>query len=402
MPTIRFNAKNLDGLSPIGAQVQTDYFDAAANVPGFGLRVTRAGSATWFLMYRVAGKQKRLKVGTYPPMLLADARQQARTELLRVQVDEADPSAARKARRTAQTFGELAERFVEDYAKQQKRSWREDARQLRSMVLTKWKNTAAEDIARADVRALLGAVARDRGGVVANRLRALLSKLFRWAVAQDYLPANPASELPKLTRETSRARVLSDDEIRALWARLEAAEQDGSLAPTVALWLRLRLLTAQRGGTVSKMQWAHADLERAVWEIPAADMKAANEHVVPLSPSVVKLLKAQRTLNPDATYVLQGGRSRRIRLGVTEAIGIDDFKPHDLRRTAATNMARAGVQRFVIARVLGHVDRAVTGVYDRYEYLNEKRTALEAWDRQLTAILKSKPAARNVVTFARS
>jgi integrase len=402
MPIVRLNAKSLDGLATTGAQVQTDYFDAAANVPGFGLRVTRAGSATWFLMYRVAGRQKRLKVGTYPPMLLADARQQARTELLKVQVDEADPSAARKARRTAQTFGALAERFIEDYAKQQKRSWREDARQLRSMVLTKWKNTAAEDIARADVRALLGAVAKDRGGVTANRLRALLSKLFRWAVSQDYLPANPASELPKLARETSRSRVLSDDELRALWARLEAAEKDESLAPTVALWLRLRLLTAQRGGTVSKMRWAHVDLDRAVWEIPAADMKARNEHVIPLSASVVTLLKAQRKLNPEATFVLQGGRSRRIRLGVTAAIGMDDVTPHDLRRTAATNMARAGVQRFVIARVLGHVDRAVTGVYDRYEYLHEKRTALDAWDRQLTAILKSKPPAANVVTFGRS
>ena len=81
------------------------------------------------------------------------------------------------------------------------------------------------------MRALLGAVAKDRGGVTADRLRALLSKLFRWAVSQDYLPANPASELPKLARETSRSRVLSDDELRALWARLEAAEKDEKPCP---------------------------------------------------------------------------------------------------------------------------------------------------------------------------
>jgi integrase len=159
----------------------------------------------------------------------------------------------------------------------------------------------------------------------------------------------------------------------------------------VALWLRLRLLTAQRGGSVARMKWADVDFERKVWEIPAADMTAANEHVVPLSPQVITLLKERRkTVAAAATYVLEGGRSRRQRLGVTAAIGIEDFKPHDLRRTAASGMARAGVQRFIVARVLGHIDRSVTGVYDRHEYLSEKRWALDTWARRLAAILEPK------------
>jgi integrase len=268
------------------------------------------------------------------------------------------------------------------------------------MCLPRWKGRAACDITRADVRDLLWEVARSRGGVTANRLRSLLSKLFRWAVSQDYLPANPASDLPKLTKETARARVLSDDELRTLWARLEAAEEAGELPGAVALWLRLRLLTAQRGGSVAKMKWADVNLDTKVWEISAADMKAGNSHIVPLSAAVVKLLEAQRTaVSKDATYVLEGGRSRRLRLGVTEAVGLEDFAPHDLRRTAATGMARAGIQRFVVARVLGHVDRSVTGVYDRYEHLNEKRTALDTWARKVAAVLDQK-AAGNVVPFA--
>lgn len=399
MPTVRLTAKDLASLEPVDGQPQTDYFDAGANVPGFGVRVSQAGSMTWFLLYRHAGRLKRLKIGTHPPMPLAKARTQARTELLRVQVDDADPAAARKARRSAETFGELAERFVQEYSRQQKRSWREDARQVRTMLLPRWKNTPAEDITRADVRALLSEVAKTRGGVTANRLIALVSKLFGWA---DHLPANPAVRLPKLARETSRSRVLTDVEIRALWLRLDATEADGTLPPAVALWLRLRLLTAQRGGTVARMQWAHIDFARKVWEIPAADMKAGNDHVVPLSPAVIKLLKERRkAVSEDSTYVLEGGRSRRIRLGVIAAIGLDNFTPHDLRRTAATGMARAGVPRFNVSRVLGHVDRSITGIYDRYEYLNEKRTALDTWARRLTAILESKAPAANVVTFAR-
>ncbi len=155
--------------------------------------------------------------------------------------------------------------------------------------------------------------------------------------------------------------MLLDDELRALWARLDDAETNEALPAGVVLWLRLRALTAQRGGSVARMKWADVDFTGKVWEIPAADMKAANEHVVPLSPQVIKLLKERRkAVSEGSTYVLEGGRSRRQRLGVTEAIGLEDFTPHDLRRTAATGMARAGVQRFIVARVLGHVDRSVT------------------------------------------
>jgi integrase len=399
MPKVRLTAKKVAKLRATG--VQTDYFDVAANIPGFGLRVSAGGRRVWFLLYRKSGKQKRLTVGTNPPMGLEKARTAARRSWLGVQVEEADPAEAKRGRRKADTFEALALRFIEDYAKPHKRSWREDGRQLRTMAFPQWKNRPASEIERADVRKLLADVSKARGGVTANRLRSLLSKLFRWAVSQDFIPANPSSDLPKLKRETARERVLSDDEIRTFWAKLDAADEDETLPAPVVLWLRLRLLTAQRGGSVAKMRWADIDFDRKVCEIPATDMKAGNPHVVPLSPTVLDLLAERRkVVSDESTYVLEGGRSRRLRLGVTEAIGIEDFAPHDLRRTAATRMARAGVQRFIVARVLGHVDRAVTGIYDRYEYLNEKRVALDTWDRALTAILEGKSAG-SVVPFAR-
>jgi integrase len=406
MPIKRLSARGIPSLKA-GAAGRTDYFDSGANVPGFGLRVAASGRRTWFLMYRANGRQTRHTLGTAPPMGLAKARDAARRALLGIQSDEADPAAAKKARRTADTFGTLADRFIVDYAKPHKRSWRDDARQLRTMVLPKWKNRGAAEITRADVRDLLGDVARTRGGVTANRLRALLSKLFRWAASQDYLESNPAAELPKLTRETSRERVLSDDEIAACWQRLadletRAAEGDEepSLPSGVALWLRLRLLTAQRGGSVLAMRWADVDLQRRVWEIPAADMKAGHPHVVPLAPWVCELLQARReAVRAEAVFVLEGGRARRLRLGVTAQLGLDDFTAHDLRRTAATGMARAGIARFVVARVLGHTDRSVTGIYDRFEYLDEKRVALDTWARTLKAIVTGKSNSASVVPF---
>ena len=396
MPTIKLTAKKLEKLRATGKQ--TDYFDQGANLPGFGIRVSAAGRKVWFLMYRVNGKLKRGTVGTNPPMGLDTARQAARRQLLGVQVDEADPQAAKKARRSADTFDALAERYIEDYAKPHKATWDEDARQIRTMCLPRWKGKAALDITRADVRELLRDVAKKRGGVTANRLRALLSKLFRWAVSQDYLPANPASELPKLAKETGRERVLTDDEIRGFWQTAHEAEN-----PAIGLWLKLRLLTGQRGETLLKMQWADVDLERQSWEIPGSDMKARNPHVVPLSPTVCELLttaKGAHAADKLPKYVLAGGRARRLRLGVTDLVGLENFQPRDLRRTCATGMARCGTPRFIVARVLGHVDRSVTGVYDRFEYFWEKRVALDAWARRVNQILKGE-AADTVVAFQR-
>jgi integrase len=396
MPTIKLTAKKLDKLRATGTQ--TDYFDQGANVPGFGIRVSAAGRRVWFLLYRVNGKLKRHTIGTNPPMGLEQARKAARTQLLGVQVEDADPQAAKKARRSADTFDVLAERYIEDYAKPHKASWDEDARMIRTMCLSRWKGKTAVDITRADVRELLRDTAKKRGGVTANRLRALLSKLFRWAVSQDYLPANPASDLPKLGKETGRERTLSDDEIREFWQKADGAEN-----PSIGLWLKLRLLTGQRGETLLKMKWADVDLkDRQSWEVPAADMKARNPHVVPLSASVSELLKAAKEKHPEKlpTYVLDGGRARRLRLGVTDLVGLENFQPRDLRRTCATGMARCGTQRFIVARVLGHVDRSVTGVYDRFEYFWEKRVALDGWARRVAQILEGK-ADDSVVPFQR-
>jgi integrase len=349
-------------------------------------------------MYRAHGRQKRHTLGTTPPMGLADARDAARRHLLAIQTAEADPAAAKRARRTARTFAQLATLYLDEHARPSKRTWRQDARQLRTFCLPRWQHEPADSVTRADVRELLTATLRTRGGTSANRLRALLSKLFRWAVAQGYLESNPTADLPKPMREQARERVLTDDEIRAVWRRLQVLEARGladrdadeTLSPTVALWLRLRLLTAQRGSSVTAMRWRDVDLEARTWDVPAAHMKAGRPHVVPLSPWVCALLEAQRlTCPPDAVFVLAGGRARRCRLGVEALIGLEDFQLKDLRRTAATAMARAGISRFIITRVLGHVDRSITGVYDRFEYLEEKRAALDAWAARVRAIVEA-------------
>ena len=195
---------------------------------------------------------------------------------------------------------------------------------------------------------------------------------------------------------------MTDDEIKRFWTALDAQPL------AMRAFYRLRLVTAQRGGEVANMRWADVDLPAGWWTIPAADSKNKMAHRVPLTAPALDLLMALRAAaRPDATFVLEGARSKRLRAAALRAAAdegakLHDFQPHDLRRTAATLMGRAGISRDVIGYILNHAESGVTRVYDRASRDPEKRTALEAWARRLTAILADEQPASNVAPFARA
>ena len=403
MPHLRLNARNIVSLpGPSDGQKQVEYFDSASHTPGFGIRISAGGRRTWFLYYRRNGRLRWASLGTCPPRSLADARDDAAEALRKVQREDFDPAAAKRERKSALTFDQLADKFIEEYAKPRKRSWDDDARHLRTMFRPRWGRNPVVEVSRADVRDVMAEVAVKRGATISRRGYATLSKLFRWAVAQGHLDANPMAGLQKPGGESSRDRVLTDSEIVGFWRALAAAEEryqsapadPKAIVPEVATWLRLRLLTAQRGGEVAAMEWAHLDLRNGTWEIPSRLMKQKRPHVVPLVPPVVRILKALRESAPEgAKHVFEGRRARSVRAGFTHAFELSDFRPHDLRRTAATGMAKLGVGRFIVARVLGHADPSVTGIYDRYEYLAEKREALTKWAEHVMALVAKSDAA---------
>src|SRR5262249_17384405 len=172
----------------------------------------------------------------------------------------------------------------------------------------------------------------------------------------------------------------------------------------MAAYFKLRLLTAQRGGEVRDMRWADVDLTAGWWTIPATSTKNKLAHRVPLTPSVVALLK---TLAPaddddddDRIYVLDGARGKRQQAEAAATFTVKDFRGHDLRRAAASRMTAGGVSRLVVGKILNHVERTVTAVYDRHSYDAEKQAALAWWDVTLTAIIANTTG--TVVAFSRS
>ncbi|MCZ6873512.1 MAG: integrase arm-type DNA-binding domain-containing protein [bacterium] len=191
-----------------------DYFDTKQ--PGIGLRVASSGHKTWFIMYRSGRRLRRLTLGPYPAISLADARNQALDARHAVAKGE-DPAVHKQASRGAPPLAEVAEQYIEKYARVHKKSWRDDARLLQKEVIPHWGKRKARDIARRDVLALLDGIVERGAPIQANRVLALVRKLFNWAISRDLLEYNPCYQVKAPSKEHQRDRVLNDDEIRLVW-----------------------------------------------------------------------------------------------------------------------------------------------------------------------------------------
>jgi integrase len=379
--------------------------------PGFGLRISASGRRTWILMYRIGKTLRRFTLGQYPTLGLAEARGRARDALHDVDHGQ-DPARDKIAERQAETFGDLSREYIERHASK-KRSGREDIRLLNGSphkkrtgkkphipLVTRWGNRKLKDIKRRDVRDLLEEIAA-RAPIMANRTLALVRKMFNFAIEHDWLEANPCHMVKQPGQEKQRDRVLSEDEIRALWKALDSEDA------IIAAVFRLRLLTAQRGGEVLGATWDEMDLTAGWWTIPAARSKNGLAHRVPLSPQALKVLKSLRSVTGDSSWVFPSPKKEDASIAhaqkaierLVERSGVD-FRGHDLRRTAASLMVGAGVPRLVVSKILNHVETGVTAVYDRHSYDLEKRAALDFWGRRLEAIVANKRPAAKLLRFS--
>lgn len=393
MPTRRLTDSAVRSLRP--DQRQVDYWDLEPK--GFGVRVSSAGRRTFIVRYRASGRYRRMSLGRYPAVSLADARRRARKVLGEVASD-GDPAQARQDARQAPTFEALAALYLEKHARVRKRSWRQDRRMIENELLPKWRGLRAGEIRRRDVRELVEAIAERPAPISANRVRALISKIFNFAVSREVVEFNPCAQLEQPGRERRRDRVLTDAEIRLFWTALDQEPAE------IAAAFRLRLVTAQRGVEVHNMRWADVDFDGRWWTIPASDAKNGLPHRVPLSDLAVEILTELRNrVEGDgflSRYVLAGARGPKRRAAASNRIGLNDFRGHDLRRTAASRMASAGVPRLVIGKVLNHVERGITAVYDRHSYDAEKSVALRTWSQDLGAILAQQavPGGRSAIS----
>jgi integrase len=362
-----------------------------AHMPGLYLVLQPTGARAWAVRYRAAGRTRKHTIGSWPAIELATARRLAAAAMRSV-AEGRDPGHAKVEARERATgaINSVINEFLDRHVRRncRPRTIAERERQFRNHVVPQWRGRVIDTITRRDVVRLLDEV-MDAGPVAANRLRSTLTTFFGWCVARDIVTASPMIGVRSPAVERSRDRVLSDGELAMIW---RAADRIGfPVGPVV----KLLILSGQRRSEVAGMQWAELDLERAVWTIPATRVKNRREHVVPLAPAAMEIIKAvPRVYSPG---VFTGGGK-----GVIDFAGgkraIDAMLPastprwtlHDLRRTCVTRMVDIGVQPHVVEAVINHVSGhkgGVAGIYNRSTYAPEKAMALARWAAHVEQII---------------
>jgi integrase len=375
---------------------------------GFGIRVSPRGIKSFVWVYHFEGQSRRMTLGQYPALPLA----QARIDLAAAQKklgDGEDPSkkvvAERKAERQAETVMDLGEKYIRLHAKVKKRTWKEDERILKKEIYPHWGNRKARNITRQNIVSILDEIAV-RGPIMANRTRALLSKMFRWGISRGDLNHNPVEHVERPGQERRRERRLAESEINKFWNGLD----DAGLQPGIRIAIRLLLVTLQRRAEVAGMVMDEIEETNGIWTIPGSRTKNKQQHKVPLSTLALSLIRQARTeaakrlkCEPDEITALFPSRIQKkagmsiVPDALTKALNRSEkeigtkVSPHDLRRTAHTIMGSEsiGVHRFVRDRILNHSDQTPGAHYDVNEYLPEKRKALDAWGEFLSEKVKT-------------
>lgn len=397
MPKVRFDHNMISGLDAPDKPIE--YYDTVER--GLMLRHSKAGTKTFCYRYRFREKNKRYKIGDFPGVGLAEARK--KVQKLRVKVNEGiDPQAEkdkRKYKKEVQRFRELAKEYKEkEVPHKSKNTRKEYIRIVDTELIPKLGEYPIDEIDKHQIIEMLDEKAYGKGDAdpaprMANSIRTRLSRIFNFGIERGYVKNNPVRQTSKYPEgEKKRDRFYSDKEIRELWTYFEDWQ-----APTPSVF-KMLLITGQRKTETMHMKWN--DIKGDVWTIPAEIAKNNQDHPVLLSDFAQEIINDQRPRSGDSDYVFESPERdnepletiKRAKETIQKHSNIPDFRPHDLRRTFATNLAKLKVDRTVLGKILNHKglsgDSQVTAIYDRHSYIEEKREAMNKWAHRLKEILQ--------------
>jgi integrase len=357
-----------------------------AIVPNLGLRITEAGAKSFVLVKRYPGSPhpSTRALGRYGAISLEDARQKAR-EWHQLIAQGIDPQAQK-----ADTFAAIAEEYLSREGSKLRTADQRRAT-LDRLILPSLGARPISEIKRSEIIRLLDKIEDERGPRMADGALEIIRRVMNWHSSRSDSFRSPIVRGMARTEpsERARSRVLSDEELRALWQHATGA---------FGAYIRFTLLTATRRNEAARMTWAEANGD---WIIPARRYKGNHDHLIPLSRAAKEIVEARPKLGE---YVFTtNGRTpisgfSKFKSALDKASGVSDYRLHDLRRTARTLLSRAGISADVAERCLGHVIGGVRGVYDRHEFYREKVAAFEALAAQIERIVNPQ---ENVVGLRR-
>src|SRR5262245_53669448 len=418
----RLTDRGLKALSK--AQADSTYDVADSVVPNLIVRVSPKGRKTFVLYTRFPGSSSpsRRTLGKYGVMSLEQARDKAREWLALIDkgIDPAEQERAAEVeqeRKRANSFRSVFEDFAaEKWSKEGKGGAVE--RDMRKAFLEPWNGRPVSEIMPEDIAAIIKSKART-APMQARNLLLDIKRMFQWAVDQHAysLKLNPASPLKPQAlcgEQVARDRKLSDEEV---FAFLRAARRTPYPAGRV---YELLLLTGLRLNEVADAQWSEIDLKGGTWTIPASRMKAreskARPHVVPLTAEILAVINSlprfehgeflfSANFGKDSVWMGTRVKERidermlrtlkaiaRKRGDDPRKITLEQWQNHDLRRVVRSGLSKLKVVDEVAEAVLAHRRKGIQGVYDRHDYLAEKKEALTLWAGRLRDITEPPPS----------
>lgn len=411
--TERITKRLVEAITP----TDKDLFVWDADVKGFGLKVTPVGNRVFLFQYRMAGRgspTKRLTIGRFAsPWSVEKARDAARDhfEKVRQGIDpQAEKAAAQEAAKAAAAADELTLRvLVQDWLSLglvgRKESYRKEAVRAITTVFAGFLDRRADALTKGDAVRVLDALVKDGKHAMAGRTLAYARACYGWALKRDRVQLNPFNGLPVPAAIVSRDRVLTEEEVGAIYsASIPMGYPFGPL-------IRLLMLTGQRREEVGGLRWSELSDDGATWVLPASRAKNNKEHVVHLSDEARAVLaECPRQAGTDFVFTTTGrtpvsgfSKASERLTAAAEAVSIEraekagkahpvpmpDWRLHDFRRTCVTWLAGAGFSPHVADKLLNHVSAGglsdVGRVYQRNAFLPERKAALEAWGRHVLA-----------------
>jgi integrase len=370
------------------------------DVPGFGLRVRRTGGRAWMIKYNtLSGRTQKVTIGPLHLFTLRQARDQAKNLLADVRRG-ADPAAHKRNKRALaeETLGVLAPRFLAF----KKPTLKPHTLASYRRGLAYFKPLHQLPVTEIDRRAIAkqtSVLAETHGRPAADAARSALSSFFMWAAANGFADTNPVAFTAVMSETKARERVVSDEELRRIWA----ACVDTDYCTVV----KLLILTGARFQEIGGLRWSEVDFDQALISLPAARVKIGRPHLVPLPPSALAILEEEhkrRAISLETRDGLVFGHysktgltnaslhKTRLDNRIAEISGpILPWTHHDFRRSMSTTMhERLDIQPHIVEACLGHMGghrAGIAGTYNRSVYLDERRRALNRWADHVMSVV---------------
>lgn len=393
MPRIKLTKTAIDDLPTPKSDLV--YWDAA--LPGFGVKITPKGRKVFIVLYRMGGAGSNLRkytIGPFGRVTLHQARVAAQ-KVFAARLDGRDPAAEKresKRRIVVDRFDLLLEEFIAQRLVQ-KRSGTEIARVLRREFGQQWAGSSIHGIKKRDVVDVVSAI--EQRGAPAAAIKALKSikTFFSWAVGRAVLDQSPAAGVPLPAKAVSRDRVLTDKELaKVILAARLMSKPYGSIVEFLAL-------TGQRREEVASLTWDELDLNERLWTIPKERAKNGKAHLVHLSRRALALLNG---LERREGFVFRSSGKAfnafsRAKREIDKLCGVPSWRLHDLRRTCVSGMARLKIAPHVADKVINHQTGTISGVaavYQRHEFLNERKEALELWSQHIETVISAEASTK--------